>query len=213
MLLLSPLPRPAGDTTGALEFDLGGELPVLEVAPRFAQGNLVVPALVLGRSDREAPWQPLGAAVFYRLERDGAEATLSPPLVVGAATRYLELVPDRRAPALDPAGTRLEVKAELASLVFAMQGTAPFRLEVGSGRAEPNALPATVLVPGLEAERPRFGRARLGDWTEVAAVARAMDREQRIAAMRPWALWGVLLAGIAGLGFMVWRLWTSSARR
>ena len=205
-LLLSAVTRPAGDTTGALEFDLGGELPVLEVAPQFARGNLVVPALVLGKSDRDEPWRPLGAAVFYRLERDAAEATLSPAFEVGAAVRYLRLVPDRRAPALDPAGTQLEVKAQLASLVFAMQGTPPLRLEVGSRRAEPNALPATVLVPGLEGERPRFGIARLGAWSEVTSVARAIDREQRIAAIRPWALWGVLLAGIAGLGFMVWRL-------
>jgi hypothetical protein len=126
--------------------------------------------------------------------------------VVGAAVRYLRLVPDRRAAALDPGRTKLEVKAQLARLVFAMQGTGPFRLEVGSTSAAPSALPATVLVPGLEGERPRFGRAVLGDWAEVASVARAVDRDRQVAALRPWLLWGVLLVGIAALALMVWRL-------
>ena len=29
---------------------------------------------------------------------------------------------------------------------------------------------------------------------------------QRLAAWRPWLLWAVLVAGVGGLGFMVWRL-------
>jgi hypothetical protein len=46
----------------------------------------------------------------------------------------------------------------------------------------------------------------VGEWTEVAAVARAVDWDHRLAALRPWLLWSVLLAGIAGLALMVWRL-------
>lgn len=205
-LVLSPLPRRPVDSTGALEFDLGGELPLLEVSPRFESGNLVVPALLEGRSEPREPWRHLGAAVFYRLERGTTTPTISPPLLVGAAARYLRLVPDRRAAALDPGRTKLEVKAQLASLVFAMQEPGPFHLEIGSSTATPSALPATILVPGLERERPRFGRAALGQWTEVAAVARAADRDRRVAAFRPWLLWGVLVAGIVGLALMVWRL-------
>jgi hypothetical protein len=205
-LVLPPMPARPADSTGALEFDLGGELPVLEVGPRFQAGNLVVPARLDGRSRPEDPWHELGSAVFYRLDRGAAGSAISPPLLVGAAARYLRLVPDRRAAALDPRNTVLEVKAQLATLVFAMQGSGPFRLEVGSSTAEPGALPAATLVPGLEAERARFGRASLGEWTEVAAVARAADRDRQVAAVKPWLLWGVLIAGIAGLGLMVWRL-------
>ena len=63
-----------------------------------------------------------------------------------------------------------------------------------------------ALVPALEAERARFGRAELGAWSEQAEVARAADAAQRLAALRPWLLWAVLLTGVAGLAFMVWRL-------
>ncbi|MEZ4456647.1 MAG: DUF3999 family protein [Gemmatimonadales bacterium] len=205
-ITLQPMPRTGADTAAGPAFDLGGELPVLDLMPRFAAGNLVVPAVVEGRSRLDEPWRPFGAAVFYRLERSPAEVSTSPPLQIGASVRYLRLVPDRRAAALDPAGVTLEVRARLAHLVFAMQSTAPFRLEVGSATAEAGALPEGVLVPGLAEERTRFGRARLGEWTESATVAQAVDRQSQIAALRPWLLWGVLLAGLAGLGLMVWRL-------
>jgi hypothetical protein len=46
----------------------------------------------------------------------------------------------------------------------------------------------------------------LGPWREEAAVAQAEAQAQRIAALRPWLLWSVLLAGVAALGWMVWRL-------
>ena len=44
------------------------------------------------------------------------------------------------------------------------------------------------------------------DWGEVAAVARAAERQTQLATLGPWLLWAVLLAGVAGLAFMVWRL-------
>ncbi|MGE0443241.1 MAG: DUF3999 family protein [Gemmatimonadales bacterium] len=204
-LTLEPI-RPADQDTGGPVFDLGGEVPVLDVAPRFASGNLVVPAVVEGRSRPDEPWRPLGAAVFYRLERSASEVGTSAPFPIGAAVRYLRLVPDRRAAPLDPARVTLDVRARLARLVFAVQGEEPFRLEVGSATAPAGALPEGVLVPGLAEERARFGKATLGTLSESATVAQAADRNRRMAALRPWLLWGVLLAGLAGLGAMVWRL-------
>ena len=109
-------------------------------------------------------------------------------------------VENRRRP-----GARLVVQAQLASLVFATQGNPPYTLWAGADKAAMSALPVATLVPALDDERARFGRATLGEWSEVAAVARAADQQKRLAALRPWLLWTVLLAGVAGLGFMVWR--------
>jgi len=61
-------------------------------------------------------------------------------------------------------------------------------------------------VPQLESERPRFGHAELGAFVADEAVARAVAAESRQARFRPWLLWAVLLAGVAGLGTLVWRL-------
>ena len=203
-LVLSPKPEPADRE--ALHFDLGGRLAVVEIDLRLAPGTRVAPVRLQGRTAGDEPWSELAASVFYRLERGGAEVNTSPPLGLHANIRYVRVVPDARAAALDPAKTELVVRAQLASLVFANQGQAPFTLSVGSRNPASSALPVSTVVPLLDDERPRFGRASLGDWTEVAAVATAFESERKLAALRPWLLWAVLLVGVAGLGFMVWRL-------
>ena len=204
-------PEPAGKTAPddasrrALHFDLGGALPLVQIELQWASGTRVAPVRVQGRNHVDEPWRELAAAVFYRLER-GAAVSTSPPLALPTSARYLRVLPDERAAPLDATATRLVVHAALASLVFAAQGQPPFTLLAGAAAAPPGALPAATLVPALDDERPRFGRATLGEWTEVASVARQTDAAERQAALRPWLLWGVLLAGVAGLGFMVWRL-------
>jgi len=122
-------------------------------------------------------------------------------------------VPDERAAPLDAATTRLAVQAPLARLVFATQGQAPYRLLAGSKDAPAGALPASTLVPKLDDERLRFGRAEIGAWTEVAAVARQIEAEQREAKWRPLLLWSVLLVGVIGLAVMVWSLQRGTAAK
>ena len=146
---------------------------------------------------------PCGCKGAASPTRPGAS---SPPLALHTQLRYLRLLPDERAAALDPTLTRLVVRAQLASLVIALQGEPPLRLLAGAAGAAPGALPIETLVPTLDQERKRFGKAVLGDWSERAEAAQAAQIQQRQDALRPWLLWTVLLAGIGALGFMVWRL-------
>jgi hypothetical protein len=189
----------------ALRFDLGAALPIVELELQWTSGTHVAPLRIQGRNADSEPWREIAPAVFYRLERP-AGASVAPAIAVQAKQRYLRLLPDERAAALEPGPARLVVKAQLASLVFAAQGQPPFRLLAGSPDAAPGALPAATLVPALDDERARFGRASLGEWAEAGDVAQQRDAEQRRSAWRPWLLWSVLLAGVAGLGVMVWRL-------
>ncbi|MCI4430922.1 MAG: DUF3999 family protein [Burkholderiales bacterium] len=204
-------PEPAGKTASdpmarrALHFDLGGALPLAEVDLQWASGTRVAPVRIQARKRLDEPWRDMVQGVFYRVERGNA-VSQSPPLALNTPSRYLRIVPDERAPALDGGDARLVVRAHLASLVFAAQGQAPFSLLAGAADAQPGALPVATLVPALEDERPGFGRATLGDWVEVPEIARQAEAEQRMARMRPWLLWAVLLGGIAALGWMVWRL-------
>lgn len=210
-LVLAPSAEPAGKTGAddasprALHFDLGGVLPLAQLDLRLAPGTRVVPLRWQARNSADEPWRDVAASVAYRLER-GSDISTSPPLAVRAEARYLRAVPDARAAALDAGTTRLVVQAPLASLVFAAQGQAPYALLAGAKDAAVSALPVATLVPALDDERSRFGRATLGEWQEVEAVARAVESQRQRAALRPWLLWAVLLAGVAGLAFMVWRL-------
>lgn len=201
------LPEPS---RGTLYFDLGGALPLLQVDLRFDAGTRVAPVRLQGRNRAEDGWRDLAQGVFYRLERDGSAST-SPPLSLRQTVRFVRVIPDERAAPLVAGTTRLALRAQLASLVFAAQGQAPYALLAGSGDAPAGGLPAATLVPNLDDERPRFGRAALGAWREVDAVARRIETERRDARRRPWLLWAVLLVGVAALGSMVWRLARPSA--
>ncbi len=210
-LRVAASPEPAGRAAPdaashrALHFDLGGALPLIDVDLRFAAGTHVAPVRLQGRNRIDEAWRDLGAGVFYRLEH-GGEVGEAPAIVVPATVRYLRLVPDERAAALEANGTSLVVHAALASLVFAAQGEPPFRLLSGSIDAPAGALPVSTLVPQLDAERARFGRAELGAFSADASVERSAERAQQQERWRPWLLWAVLLVGVAGLGLLVWRL-------
>jgi hypothetical protein len=210
-LSFSPGSKPAdkpGTTdaeTGALYFDLGGALPIGEIDLRWADGTHIAPVRIEGRMRAGESWWPLAAGVFYRLDRNGVIST-SGPLAVGATARYVRVTPDPRAGALEPGRTRLVVWASLASLAFAAQGQAPYSLLAGSATASAGSLPAGTLVPSLDDERPRFGRAALGAWSEVVAAAHEAEAAHRRAIIRLGLLWTVLVGGVAGLAYMVWRL-------
>jgi hypothetical protein len=210
-LVLASSAEPAGklapdaDSKRALHFDLGAPLPLVQIDLQLAGGTVVAPVRLQARSRIDEPWQPLAGAVFYRLERDGAVSS-SPPLALRGSARYVRVVPDERAAMLDAAQTRLVVRVQLSSLVFASQGKPPYALLAGSPQAPAGALPIGTLVPALDEERPRFGRASLGAWSEVTEAMRQAEADQRRAAWRPWLLWAVLVLGVASLAFMVWRL-------
>jgi Protein of unknown function (DUF3999) len=203
-LVASP-PANEADAPRALDFDLGGTLPVAQLELRWSRGTQVAPVRVQTRDRSTEPWRELASAVFYRLER-GSEVSTSPPLALNTTARFVRVLPDARAGVLDATQTRLVVQAPLARLVFAAQGQPPYTLHAGAAVTQPSALPLAALVPSIDEERERLGSAWLGEWREVAAVAQAEQAQQQRAALRPWLLWSVLLAGVAVLGFMVWRL-------
>jgi len=216
-LSVTPGPEPAGPSAalnagtgkaapaeGALHYDLGAVLPIVEIDLPLPAGHRVAPVRVQGRSRREEPWRDLAQTVFYRIER-GESVDRPPPLALSTAVRYLRLVPDARSGAL-PAAAPLTVQAQLLSAVFAPQGQPPFVLLAGSADAAPGALPVATLVPALGSERARFGRASLGAWSENEAAVRDEAWRQRLTTWRPVLLWAVLLLGVSGLGWIVWRL-------
>jgi hypothetical protein len=209
-LVFAPVAAPPplkgeADTPRSLHFDLGGDLPIVDLDLRFASGTRVAPVRLQGRSHGDDPWRDIGSGVFYRLERDGTVAE-SPAIAISDRARYVRVVPDERAAALVAGETRLVVRARLATLVFATTGPTPFRLLAGSPDAPEGALPIATLVPRLDEERSRFGRAALGEFSEEATVVRAAEIATRRARYRPWLLWAVLVIGVGVLGALVWRL-------
>lgn len=190
----------------ALHVDLGGAMPLRTLALRLPTGTQVLPVRVQARNGGNEPWRDLTSGVFYRLQREQSADSVAPPLPLAGTARYLRLQVDPRSAPPDPSQTRVLVQVVPLSLVYAAQGKPPHVLLAGSANAPPGALPLSTLVPDLEGERARFGRAALGPWVEDSLAAQAADRRTQQARLKPALLWAVLIAGVAALGFVVWRL-------
>jgi Protein of unknown function (DUF3999) len=215
-ITLAASPEPASAHAGdeaqrALHFDLGAVLPIVRLEAQWSSGNRVLPVRVQVRERSDARWVDLAGTVFYRLEQPGGEVQRPSALALRTTTRYLRLMPDARAGTVRAEELRLVVHAPLASLVFAAQGEAPYALLAGAAKAEAGALPLATVVPDLERQRERLGLASLGAFSEVREAAEQARRDAQRAALRPWLLWSVLIAGVAVLALMVWRLARGSA--
>ena len=198
-------PQAGEDSRRALHFDLGAVLPLQKLDLNLPAGTRVLPLRVQARDRIDAPWQPVAATVVYRIER-GEQSARSPALALQRSARFIRLIPDERAAMPKAEEAHLVVQAQLASLVFAAQGQAPYALLAGAAKASAGALPLATLVPDVDQERARLGKAALGPFSEVREAVEKAESEERQAKLRPWLLWAVLIAGVAGLGWMVWRL-------
>jgi Protein of unknown function (DUF3999) len=201
----------------SLVFDLGASLPLHSLALQWPEGGAsrVWPAQLQWRDRAEEPWQSAMATVFYQLEREGSVQRPAPLRWSGQA-RYLRIVVDQRAGQPYPEGVRLVARAAFASTVLVAQGTPPYALLAGpvpggtrmdrAGGASGGALPLATLMPDPASDRQRLGLAQVGAFAEQPLAVEQARAASRDAAWRPWLLWALLLAGVAGLGVMVWRL-------
>lgn len=183
--------------------DLGGVLPVDRLTIRLPQDNAVAQVQIFSRDAPADEWRPVTRTVAYRLRQDSVEIANPEIAVSPTARRYWLLRVDQKGGGVGE-GT-IQVKAGWIGreLVFAARGPGPFQIAFGNGRAQPNALSIETLVPGWGGDSaPRIGRATVGSVRTLAGEAAARQRID----LRKWGLWAALLAGVALLGWMAWRL-------
>lgn len=186
--------------------DLGAVLELRRLSISLVGGSRVVPLAVQWRQASDQAWSPAAQTVAYRLERPGGAVDVPPALELAGRARQLRLVPDERAGSLIDAVAGVVVEAGQPRLVFVAQGPPPYRLRIGDAQAAGAALAVAQLVPGLEQERGRLGRAVAGALQADVQAQAAEASQRQWARWRPVALWAVLIGGVAGLGAMVWRL-------
>jgi hypothetical protein len=189
---------------GEHEYDLGAALPVEALRLALSDPNSVVAATFLARNDPNASWVPVGQAGFYRLSREAGEL-VAPALEMPPYRARHWLV--RLAPGSSTAAPpQLEAQWRPAELVFAARGDGPFTLAFGHKEARASTLPLASLLPGEEREK-----VRALPEAKVAAVRTGPEpsRWQRMFAeadRKRIALWALLMAGVAVLGALAWRL-------
>ncbi len=92
--------------------------------------------------------------------------------------------------------------------MFNAQGSGPFLLAWGNGAAKAQALALQTLVPDSH-DPELLPYAQTVKAVTLGGDARltAKDASAQRNALYTWIIWGVLVAGAAGLLLLAWRLW------
>jgi len=161
-------------------------------------GEMLVPVRVLGRNAPDQGWTALGAGTL----RQGGAAAIA--LAGGTWSQY-RIEADRRTPgfAKPPA---IELVFAPLQLVTLFSGKPPYTLSAGMAAADNRYLAIGELIPGWRpGAEDRLPQAAVAT-TPGAMLALAAD-PSGVLDRRKALLWGLLLAGVVALGWMVWRLW------
>jgi hypothetical protein len=184
-------------------------------------GNNAVLAGTLGvyrefparQAGQGASWRfdPLVSSTFYRiLQGDQVRSSGDVDVPPVHATQWV-----LRTNVPSPLKPALRLNWQPATLVFLASGNGPYTLAVGRASATPVARDLSQVAPGFsDAEVQKLEQVSAGPAVQqqgsgvqdASSALEAATAAQR----RLILLWGVLLLGVAVLGFMVWRLVRSS---
>jgi len=198
-----------GASAGEFRFDLGAAAPYDRLRLELPNPNTVAPVQIFSRARDADPWRLATSATVYGLAQAG-EAIASPDIAIPVRReRYWMVRVDARSGGLGAGAPRLAAGFVPQQVLFVARGDGPFVLAYGARKVASGALPVATLLAGRRADGPlEAAPATLGE-------ARAQPR-----APAPWpewldlepgdwkklALWAVLFAGVAALGWMAWRL-------
>ncbi len=183
--------------------DLGGWFPLDRFALRLPQENTIVPVRFLSKSKPEDKWMPMTHAVVYRLNQNGREL-VSPDIAVGVNShRYWLLRVDPAAGGIGSGSLILRAGWTPREIVFTARGAGPFRLAYGNSKAQAGSLAIETLVPGWRTDQePQMSVASTGPVQKLAGESAVRQRVD----VKKWGLWMALLAAVAVLAWMAWRL-------
>ncbi|WP_256977187.1 DUF3999 domain-containing protein [Bordetella genomosp. 10] len=236
------IPTRAGASAGEYLFDTGGAYPVDRIQFDLPQTNTVARGQLYSRSDAQAPWRQVAEGQLLRLQAAAtpgngsvngpmngpangsanaptttpatAPATANPgeqrnpPWAVPVDTdRQWRLLVDTRSGGLGGGLPAVSLGWRPTVLTFVARGSGPFVLAVGNPNWGPAAVPLSDLM-AAGAAAP--AQARIG--RELAPMPAAVAASEDPGARRRYVLWAVLLAAVAALGLMAWRLSRAAPR-
>jgi hypothetical protein len=196
---------PVSGKPGEFEFDLGASLPLDRLNLELSEPNTLIEAQLLSRATPSEPWNLLTRGGFYRLRNASAntqELTNGDLVVELTTNRYWLMRIPAGAEGLGTSVPKLRIGWLPHEVVFFARGSAPFTLAFGSAAA-PRFVGAFASIPeGTAVLRASFSEPKtLGGESRLQPVAPA-----KAFPVKSVALWSVLLAGVALLGWMAYRL-------
>ena len=199
-------------TNGSYELDLGGNLALIALVPRFATENVLLPA-TLYAGDEAASRHLVFAGQLYRLSHDGSTLESGPVALAHTRARFLRLSTDAHAVA-PPRELGFDVSYAPEQLLFVPHGSEPHLLAFGSYRAEgPPFRAEQLLAPLSTAQQAKLplASARVGQLRKLSGeLARKAPPPPR--SYRRAVLWSVLTAGALTMVLLALRLLAKTRR-
>jgi hypothetical protein len=195
--------------TGEYSFDIGGPFPFDRLRIELPQVNSLVQVQILARDKSAEEWHPVTSAIAYRLRNREAEVTSPEILLASGGQRYWLLRVDQKGGGVGAGVPAIEIGWVPQMLIFASRGNGPFLLAYGNSRAKASVFAIDSLIPGYKTDAEfRVKSATLGEPTTLAGPARLRAQMD----YKKWAVWMVLLLGVAALGWMAYRLFRQVAK-
>lgn len=183
--------------------------PIESLKISLPQANTVLPYTLEYRDNPKNTWQPLVQNVAWRLNRNNGNEHESPALELnGTYASELRL-------SAGPAGwgsgePTLEIGRHNQHLYFNARGSNPYLLTWGSAAAPAANLLPESLIPGYNAENwNNYPETSSSDTLELGGEKRRFEPSlaERQARWQTQLLWVVLIAGVAGLAGLAFKLW------
>lgn len=211
--------QPRSGTTGQdLLYDAPIGVPADAVGLELHGQNVVLPALIGHyrklpgtapgtRADNLAAvqLQPVANATFFQLMQDG-QRRASGDIDI-APTNAAQWVVRPQAKGADRPGLRLRWTP--SRMVFLAGGKGPYTLAFGHSGVESNQVPLSQVAPGFSMrELAALEGAKAGEPVRQAGAGDAGNADSQAAAAGKQSLWlwALLMAGVAALGLMAWKL-------
>ena len=195
---------------GVYAFDLGAQLPVDRLALLLPDINTVAQVEIHSRRSANEPWRQVMVSPVYRIQSATGELVSDPVVAPDAPHRYWRVKVDPRGGGIG--GGKLVLRAGWLpdQIVFLTRGSGPFELVYGSAVSQPGAaVPVASLLPQGDAsfENADVGlpQASVGERREAGGPARLLPPPPP-GSWRIWVLWSALLAGVAALAAVAWKL-------
>ncbi len=190
----------------AYEYKNEAQFPVDAVNLKLPERNSLVRARVLSRNDEQSKWRYQVRNLFYTLTVDGTLIENNPVSVCCTADRYWRI----EAGVASGMGSVIPV-LQLGwiphELVFVARGEGPFTLAYGSAVVGTSKQPLDAMlgVFGKEKEKIFLKKARIENGIVLGGEGCLLPPKPPVP-WKVWILWAVLIAGVAVLSIMAWRL-------
>ncbi|CAN5478410.1 DUF3999 domain-containing protein [soil metagenome] len=202
-LMLDAIAPPSTDPH-AIEFSVPFATSVSAIQIIPADVGALLPVTIFGRDDAERPWQPVGSGTVYRLAVRDVEHVGDPIVLDQGHFRYWRIAANSDGPGF-AAAPRIRFAFAPSEILFVASDRTPLWLVAGRpGQRDSYLSPGDMMAGSGVAQVSAVPVAAAESSPPVSLQLTVGDGGSR--AGRRIALWAILLAATAALGFMAWRL-------